>query len=220
LDAGLLDIEGDSDSDVSTDGLMIIRYLYGFRGNDLIGEILSPIPPDRDEDIRILGSGELVVRTSPMELFVDGLRVTIGDVSGDNLIQEIDIVMAIQHLESTNMGFPSPLSELEQILADVDGDGKISSLDARIIAAMTEDLIQDTDLPVSSGDVSGDAFLDTVDLILILEHFESIQMGGQTPLNASQLESADVDGDGQVTYEDMRIIAALVVGESLCHGLA
>ena len=37
-----LDIDGDGSTDALTDGLLLLRYLFGFRGNALVDGAISP----------------------------------------------------------------------------------------------------------------------------------------------------------------------------------
>ncbi|MBK9604997.1 MAG: hypothetical protein IPO58_00630 [Betaproteobacteria bacterium] len=42
---GALDVDGNAQSDALTDGLLIIRYLFGLRGSALIQNAVSPGAP-------------------------------------------------------------------------------------------------------------------------------------------------------------------------------
>lgn len=38
----LLDIDGNGQTSVMTDGLLLVRYLFGFRGSSLIEDVVGP----------------------------------------------------------------------------------------------------------------------------------------------------------------------------------
>ena len=52
LEVGVFDIDGDSESKPLTDGLLLIRYLFGFKGDSLIsGAVGSEATRDSAEEV-------------------------------------------------------------------------------------------------------------------------------------------------------------------------
>ncbi len=87
------------------------------------------------------------------------------------------------------------------ILGDVDGDGKISAADARLILRASVGL---EEIDANIADIDGDGKVTAADARLALRK--------SVGLNEASLEIGDVDGDSKVTAADARLASRTAVG--------
>lgn len=90
-------------------------------------------------------------------------------------------------------------------LYDLDGDGKITSADARAI--LRKAVGNENAKIIEAGDVDMDGDVDEADARLALRAAVKLE-----ELITEQTEAADVDGDGKITEADARIIMRKAVG--------
>ncbi|MBF0217774.1 MAG: hypothetical protein HQL30_12375 [Candidatus Omnitrophica bacterium] len=140
------------------------------------------------------------------------LPVKLGDVTGNGSLSSLDTSFISRHVSAIKAGTPSPLNSKQQALADLDGDGQVTYADTRISSMLVVGLVNYSNFPVKFGDVTGNGTLSSLDTSYISRHVAAIKAGTPSPLNSRQKALADLDGDGQVTYADVRVSSMLVVG--------
>ena len=87
------------------------------------------------------------------------------------------------------------------VLGDIDGDGKVTAADSRLILRASVGL---EEIDANVADMDGDGKVTSSDARLALR--ESVG------LNKVSLEMGDVDGDGKVTAADARLVSRAAVG--------
>lgn len=114
----------------------------------------------------------------------------------DRTFDEMAMSIAIGLMEAVGVEYKNPA-----IKGDVNGDGKISAVDAREILRTSVGL-DNADVDVA--DVNGDGKVTAADARLTLR--ESVG------LNDTSLKMGDVDGDGKITVADARLVLRASVG--------
>jgi len=211
-DCGVLDIDENGETNALSDGLLVIRYLFGFTGEALtfnaidnpnqevsaedVTNRLKALNPlldvDADGEIRALTDGLLIIRS--LFGFTDEALTSgsLGDKSKRRLSNQIEDYLTC--LSDPNV----------DISIDTDGDGSPDCLDLFPIDASE---IWDTDGDGLGNELDldddGDAIVDSDDEfpLLNLTEIDSDSDGvadafDAFPLNASETKDTDFDGIG------------------------
>jgi hypothetical protein len=144
-----------------------------------------------------------------------GALPMLGDINGDGRWSSIDATLIHRHINAIQNGEESPLTPLQQVLADLDGDGVVTYGDLRMIQMLIVGLITLNDLPRMLGDINGDGRWTAGDTVLIRRHIDAIQNSEESPfapLSPLQQALADLDGDGRVSELDVELLRKLTVG--------
>ncbi len=125
-----------------------------------------------------------------------------GDVNLDGKVSEDDAELLLYYIM-----YPDEYKVQPQglINADVNLDGKINSNDAVMIKKY---LAKEISLPIRYGDVDLDGRIRTLDAVILSRYIEGIY---EVELTEKQLINADVNLDGLITKNDVRLIPASIV---------
>ena len=126
-------------------------------------------------------------------------KFKIGDVSGNKLVNSYDAGMILQH----SVG-KMKLSVREQLRADINNNGIITSEDARLAAQEKTGTRRIKYVP---GDLDGDKIVSYADARLLSRY-----MSGLENLTLRQKLAVDLDGDDQITYADSRLLSRYLSG--------
>ena len=128
-----LDVDGDSETDALTDGLLILRYLFGFRGDTLISAALSG-SASRSEasDIESYLSSRIETTACPIE--TQGFRLKTGSIAWTDYVDGIAnehklyLTTADEILTANLIGGVIDLNNLNFLLSPEDDGGKSPSI--------------------------------------------------------------------------------------------
>jgi len=132
-----LDVDGDSETDALTDGLLILRYLFGFRGDTLISAALSG-SASRSEasDIESYLSSRIETIACPIE--TEGFRLKTGSITwtdyvdGSPNVHKLYPSTADEILTAHLIGGAIDLNNLNFLLSPEDDGGKSPSISLAI----------------------------------------------------------------------------------------
>ena len=132
-----LDVDGDSETDALTDGLLILRYLFGFRGDTLISAALSG-SASRSEasDIESYLSSRIETIACPIE--TEGFRLKTGSITwtdyvdGSPNVHKLYPTTADEILTAHLIGGAIDLNNLNFLLSPEDDGGKSPSISLAI----------------------------------------------------------------------------------------
>ena len=132
-----LDVDGDSETDALTDGLLILRYLFGFRGDTLISAALSG-SASRSEasDIESYLSSRIETTACPIE--TQGFRLKTGSIAWTDYVDGIAnehklyLTTADEILTANLIGGVIDLNNLNFLLSPEDDGGKSPSINLAI----------------------------------------------------------------------------------------
>ena len=135
--AAELDVDGDSETDALTDGLLILRYLFGFRGDTLISAALSG-SASRSEasDIESYLSSRIETIACPIE--TEGFRLKTGSITwtdyvdGSPNVHKLYTTTADEILTAHLIGGAIDLNNLNFLLSPEDDGGKSPSISLAI----------------------------------------------------------------------------------------
>ena len=135
--AAELDVDGDSETDALTDGLLILRYLFGFRGDTLISAALSG-SASRSEasDIESYLSSRIEMIACPIE--TQGFQLKTGSIAWTDYVDGIANVhklyptTADEILTANLIGGVIDLNNLNFLLSPEDDGGKSPSINLAI----------------------------------------------------------------------------------------
>ena len=136
---------------------------------------------------------------------------TYGDVNEDLNVNISDVTFIQKYLNGLQT-----LTELQKKAADVDGDGKVTSIDAEIIQKKLANIIQEFPIENSKvqvwsiGDVDENGKVDINDVTLIQNY-----LNGSLTLTELQKKAADVNGDNIVNLEDAKLIQQKIVDKKV-----
>lgn len=181
------DVDGDKDID-SVDAMFILQYAQGLRKTFPVCEVKEIVPQP-------LPQPPITRRVPPCGSF--------GDIDKDGFVTDKDSNLVLSHVVGD-----VELTEDQKKRADVDNDGKITSVDALFISQYIKGL-KDTFLvcskkPVCSGlgDVDNDGFITAIGDSQLVLKFDV----GLVRLTDEQKRRADVNGDGNVNSVDAMLI--------------
>jgi hypothetical protein len=135
--AAELDVDGDSETDALTDGLLILRYLFGFRGDTLISAALSG-SASRSEasDIESYLSSRIETIACPIE--TGGFRLKTGSITwtdyvdGSPNVHKLYPTTADEILTAHLIGGAIDLNNLNFLLSPEDDGGKSPAISLAI----------------------------------------------------------------------------------------
>ena len=135
--AAELDVDGDSETDALTDGLLILRYLFGFRGDTLISAALSG-SASRSEasDIESYLSSRIEKIACPIE--TGGFRLKTGSITwtdyvdGSPNVHKLYPTTADEILTAHLIGGAIDLNNLNFLLSPEDDGGKSPAISLAI----------------------------------------------------------------------------------------
>ena len=135
--AAELDVDGDSETDALTDGLLILRYLFGFRGDTLISAALSG-SASRSEasDIESYLSSRIETIACPIE--TEGFRLKTGSITwtdyvdGSPNVHKLYPTTADEILTAHLIGGAIDLNNLNFLLSPEDDGGKSPAISLAI----------------------------------------------------------------------------------------
>ena len=87
--------------------------------------------------------------------------------------------------------------------ADIDGDGKITSVDARIASIIASNING-----YQYGDINKDKKINNKDVDLILKYFT----GKRDGFDSVKIKLCDINGDGKITSLDARLLSRIILG--------
>ncbi|HDZ54494.1 MAG TPA: hypothetical protein ENI19_02480 [Candidatus Nealsonbacteria bacterium] len=183
------DVDGNKDID-SVDAMFILQYAQGLRKTFPVCEVKEIVPQPLP-----LPQPPITRRVPPCGSF--------GDVDKDGFVTDKDSNLVLSHVVGD-----VELTEDQKKRADVDNDGKITSVDALFISQYIKGL-KDT-FPVCSkkpvcsglGDVDNDGFITAIGDSQLVLKFDV----GLVRLTDEQKRRADVNGDGNVNSVDAMLI--------------
>ena len=137
VNAAELDIDGDSETDALTDGLLILRYLFGFRGDTLISAALSgSASRSVPSDIESYLSNRIETIACPIE--TEGFRLKTGSITwtdyvdGSPNVHKLYPSTADEILTAHLIGGAIDLNNLNFLLSPEDDGGKSPSISLAI----------------------------------------------------------------------------------------
>ena len=137
LNAAELDIDGDSETDALTDGLLILRYLFGFRGDTLVSAALSgSASRSVPNDIESYLSNRIETIACPIE--TEGFRLKTGSITwtdyvdGSPNVHKLYPSTADEILTAHLIGGAIDLNNLNFLLSPEDDGGKSPSISLAI----------------------------------------------------------------------------------------
>tara|TARA_B100000929_G_scaffold119288_1_gene94599 strand:+ start:368 stop:1822 length:1455 start_codon:yes stop_codon:yes gene_type:complete len=129
VNAAELDIDGDSETDALTDGLLILRYLFGFRGDTLISAALSgSASRSVPSDIESYLSNRIETIACPIK--TEGFRLRTGSITwidyvdGNPNVHKLYPTVADEILTAHLIGGAIDLNNLNYLLSPEDDGGK------------------------------------------------------------------------------------------------
>ena len=132
-----LDIDGDSETDALTDGLLILRYLFGFRGDTLVSAALSgSASRSVPNDIESYLSNRIETIACPIE--TEGFRLKTGSITwtdyvdGSPNVHKLYPSTADEILTAHLIGGAIDLNNLNFLLSPEDDGGKSPSISLAI----------------------------------------------------------------------------------------
>ena len=137
VNAAELDIDGDSETDALTDGLLILRYLFGFRGDTLVSAALSgSASRSVPSDIESYLSNRIETIACPIE--TEGFRLKTGSITwtdyvdGSPNVHKLYPSTADEILTAHLIGGAIDLNNLNFLLSPEDDGGKSPSISLAI----------------------------------------------------------------------------------------
>ena len=137
VNAAELDIDGDSETDALTDGLLILRYLFGFRGDTLVSAALSgSASRSVPSDIESYLSNRIETIACPIE--TEGFRLKTGSITwtdyvdGSPNVHKLYPTTADEILTAHLIGGAIDLNNLNFLLSPEDDGGKSPSISLAI----------------------------------------------------------------------------------------
>ena len=137
VNAAELDIDGDSETDALTDGLLILRYLFGFRGDTLVSAALSgSASRSVPNDIESYLSNRIETIVCPIE--TEGFRLKTGSITwtdyvdGSPNVHKLYPSTADEILTAHLIGGAIDLNNLNFLLSPEDDGGKSPSISLAI----------------------------------------------------------------------------------------
>jgi len=137
VNAAELDIDGDSETDALTDGLLILRYLFGFRGDTLVSAALSgSASRSVPNDIESYLSNRIETIACPIE--TEGFRLKTGSITwtdyvdGSPNVHKLYPSTADEILTAHLIGGAIDLNNLNSLLSPEDDGGKSPSISLAI----------------------------------------------------------------------------------------
>ena len=137
VNAAELDIDGDSETDALTDGLLILRYLFGFRGDTLVSAALSgSASRSVPSDIESYLSNRIETIACPIE--TEGFRLKPGSITwtdyvdGSPNVHKLYPSTADEILTAHLIGGAIDLNNLNFLLSPEDDGGKSPSISLAI----------------------------------------------------------------------------------------
>jgi len=137
VNAAELDIDGDSETDALTDGLLILRYLFGFRGDTLVSAALSgSASRSVPNDIESYLSNRIETIACPIE--TEGFRLKTGSITwtdyvdGSPNVHKLYPSTADEILTAHLIGGAIDLNNLNFLLSPEDDGGKSPSISLAI----------------------------------------------------------------------------------------
>ena len=191
----------------------------------------------------VSGDGEITKLDAELIQLVDGNEIpafpvedpnvkyyTLGDVNRNGRIDANDVsdvqnyVTNRESIENGDMISPFKYNEIGKKTADVDGDGKVTLLDADLIQLLLAKGIPAFPAEDSSvkyytlGDVNRDGIINSKDVQIIQEYVnnkESIENGDmESPFGEYYPEirkkAADIDGDGDIDQNDVNELQKMI----------
>ena len=137
VNAAELDIDGDSETDALTDGLLILRYLFGFRGDTLVSAALSgSASRSVPNDIESYLSNRIETIACPIE--TEGFRLKTGSITwtdyvdGSPNVHKLYPSTADEILTAHLIGGAIDLNNLNSLLSPEDDGGKSPAISLAI----------------------------------------------------------------------------------------
>ena len=137
VNAAELDIDGDSETDALTDGLLILRYLFGFRGDTLVSAALSgSASRSVPSDIKSYLSNRIETIACPIE--TEGFRLKTGSITwtdyvdGSPNVHKLYPSTADEILTAHLIGGAIDLNNLNFLLSPEDDGGKSPAISLAI----------------------------------------------------------------------------------------
>ena len=137
VNAAELDIDGDSETDALTDGLLILRYLFGFRGDTLVSAALSgSASRSVPSDIESYLSNRIETIACPIE--TEGFRLKTGSITwtdyvdGSPNVHKLYPSTADEILTAHLIGGAIDLNNLHFLLSPEDDGGKSPAISLAI----------------------------------------------------------------------------------------
>ena len=137
VNAAELDIDGDSETDALTDGLLILRYLFGFRGDTLVSAALSgSASRSVPNDIESYLSNRIETIACPIE--TEGFRLKTGSITwtdyvdGSPNVHKLYPSTAEEILIAHLIGGAIDLNNLNFLLSPEDDGGKSPAISLAI----------------------------------------------------------------------------------------
>ena len=137
VNAAELDIDGDSETDALTDGLLILRYLFGFRGDTLVSAALSgSASRSVPSDIESYLSNRIETIACPIE--TEGFRLKTGSITwtdyvdGSPNVHKLYPSTADEILTAHLIGGAIDLNNLNSLLSPEDDGGKSPAISLAI----------------------------------------------------------------------------------------
>ena len=137
VNAAELDIDGDSETDALTDGLLILRYLFGFRGDTLVSAALSgSASRSVPSDIESYLSNRIETIACPIE--TEGFRLKTGSITwtdyvdGSPNVHKLYPSTADEILTAHLIGGAIDLNNLNFLLSPEDDGGKSPAISLAI----------------------------------------------------------------------------------------
>ncbi len=137
VNAAELDIDGDSETDALTDGLLILRYLFGFRGDTLVSAALSgSASRSVPNDIESYLSNRIETIACPIE--TEGFRLKTGSITwtdyvdGSPNVHKLYPSTADEILTAHLIGGAIDLNNLNFLLSPEDDGGKSPAISLAI----------------------------------------------------------------------------------------
>lgn len=135
--------------------------------------------------------------------------VLIGDIDQDGSLTTFDAALIADSLEGKTEMLGRPLTAEERVLADADGNGRLTVHDEKLILRKSAGLLISS-LPILLGDVNGNGRIQANDAALLAR-----EIAGQVKfkLSKEQKERADMDINGVIDSNDLELMKQRLAGK-------